>query len=89
MAVVVSCSVARSVSAVARGFLRGVLNLGSGTGLLVLASGAGGLTPMRSSVAPVTQVTRVQIPALTNFSGHTDFRAHSGLCARHFPDLPG
>eukprot|EP00877_Chromochloris_zofingiensis_P008731 jgi/Chrzof1/4110/UNPLg00772.t1 len=40
-------------------------------------------------VAPVTQVTRVQIPALTNFSGHTEFRAHSGLCSRQFPDLPG
>eukprot|EP00877_Chromochloris_zofingiensis_P010811 jgi/Chrzof1/5984/UNPLg00830.t1 len=43
----------------------------------------------KALVAPDTQVTRVQIPALTNFSGHTEFWAHSGLCARQFPDLPG
>eukprot|EP00877_Chromochloris_zofingiensis_P011133 jgi/Chrzof1/6273/UNPLg00853.t1 len=26
----------------------------------------------KALVSPVTQVTRVQIPSLTNFSGHTD-----------------
>eukprot|EP00877_Chromochloris_zofingiensis_P003551 jgi/Chrzof1/13197/Cz07g24030.t1 len=29
------------------------------------------------------------IPALTNFSGHTEYRAHSGLWARQFPNMPG
>eukprot|EP00877_Chromochloris_zofingiensis_P005143 jgi/Chrzof1/1462/Cz10g08240.t1 len=34
----------------------------------------------KALVAPVTQVTRVQIPALTNLSGHTEFRAQRIMC---------